>query len=611
MKSIVRKSKVTKIIALPFIFILAFIFSGNLQANQSASGKGLKWQDWTSDLFERARAQNKFVILDLEAVWCHWCHVMEEKTYGNPQVQALLKKKYITVRVDQDGAPDLSSRYGDWGWPATIIFAPDGTEIVKLSGYIPAPRMAFLLQAIIDDPSPGPSVLAEAKITASTTSHLSPAQRKLLRGNYQGVYDKKYGGWGQVHKFIHTDSMQLALADAEAGDDKAKKMARQTLDAALALIDPVWGGVYQYSDERDWKSPHFEKIMSYQADYMRHYAKAYALWGDARYLKAAQNIDRYLKRILTSPNGTFYTSQDADLNKQVDGHKFYALDARARAKAGMPRIDKNVYTRENAWAIRGLVALYNVTNDREVLERALRAANWIVKNHRLKDGFTHSVKDRGGPFLGDNLAMGQAGLDLYAATGARRWLVVAQQAGSFIDRHFKHEGSGYNTAKGSASKVGVFAKPVRQIEENMQLARFANLLYRYQGGKKYRAMGEHVMRYLTAENVTNQRRFLAGILLADREMAKEPVHITIVGAKGDRQSQILHKAGRKYAAQYKRLDWWDAKEGPLPNPDVQYPELDKPAAFACANQICSLPVFTPKGLDKAVRRMIRLSAKRL
>ena len=109
--------------------------------------------------------------------------------------------------------------------------------------------------------------------------------------------------------------------------------------------------------------------------------------------------------------------------------------------------------------------------------------------------------------------------------------------------------AGYISAKVGAAKVGVFAKPVRQIEENMQLARFANLLYRYHGAKKYQSMGHHVMRYLVAENVTNQRRFLAGVLLADREMAKEPVHITIVGAKADPQSQVLHKEGRKYAAQ--------------------------------------------------------------
>src|SRR6202040_3530417 len=109
-------------------------------------------------LFARAKAQHRFVILDLEAVWCHWCHVMDQNTYSNPKVQALLRARYIPVRVDQDSDPALAARYGDWGWPATIVFGPEGEEIVKLRGYVEPDRMVAMLRAIIDDPTPGPSV---------------------------------------------------------------------------------------------------------------------------------------------------------------------------------------------------------------------------------------------------------------------------------------------------------------------------------------------------------------------------------------------------------------------------------------------------------------------
>ncbi len=129
----------------------------------SADDKGLVWEEWSPELFARAQAEQRFVILDLAAVWCHWCHVMEETTYADSKVVDLLKAKYLTVRVDQDANPDLSNRYGDWGWPATIVFAPDGTEIVKRRGYIAPEPMAGLLQAIIEDPSPGPSVLPSPK----------------------------------------------------------------------------------------------------------------------------------------------------------------------------------------------------------------------------------------------------------------------------------------------------------------------------------------------------------------------------------------------------------------------------------------------------------------
>ncbi len=118
--------------------------------------KLIKWRDWSDDLFARAEAEKRVVILDLEAVWCHWCHVMEQTTYASAQVADLINAHYIPVRVDQDANPDLANRYGDWGWPATMVFAPDGTEIVKRRGYIPPVFMISMLDAIVKDPSPGP-----------------------------------------------------------------------------------------------------------------------------------------------------------------------------------------------------------------------------------------------------------------------------------------------------------------------------------------------------------------------------------------------------------------------------------------------------------------------
>ncbi|NOJ41976.1 DUF255 domain-containing protein [Bradyrhizobium australiense] len=126
-----------------------------LAASPSFASDGPKWSDWGDDLFTRAQAEQRFVILDLEAVWCHWCHVMEKTTYTNPEVRESLGAKYIPVRVDQDANPDLSSRYGDWGWPATIVFGPEGTEIAKIGGYIEPERMQALLRQSSTIPRPG------------------------------------------------------------------------------------------------------------------------------------------------------------------------------------------------------------------------------------------------------------------------------------------------------------------------------------------------------------------------------------------------------------------------------------------------------------------------
>jgi uncharacterized protein YyaL (SSP411 family) len=268
-------------------------------------------------------------------------------------VVALLKSKYLPVRVDQDANPDLSSRYGDWGWPATIIFAADGTEIVKWRGYLPPERMAALLQAVIEDPSPGPSVVEQAEIVPAESPLLDKAQRAELLRRSDAGYDTVHGGFGPFQRFIDTDSMDLLLTGAEKGDPMAAKRARQTLDAALALIDREWGGIYQYSDALDWSSPHYEKIMWYQANGLRQYVQAYALWKDPRYLAAAEDLKRFLLTKLRSAEGAFYTSQDADIDETMPGKSFYALSAEERAKLGRePRIDTHIYARENGWAMR-------------------------------------------------------------------------------------------------------------------------------------------------------------------------------------------------------------------------------------------------------------------
>jgi hypothetical protein len=571
----------------------------------SAAGEPLQWQSWNKSIFEQAEAEGRFVLLDLEAVWCHWCHIMEETTYADPEVVALIRERYLPVRVDQDANPDLANRYGPWGWPATIIFSAQGEELAKMRGYLPPERMASLLQAFIDDPTPGPSVIEAIEHVPAQSALLAEDARKRLQKRFEASYDDENGGWGTYHKYIDADSMDLALASAEKGDDRAIAMARQTLDAALALFDPEWGGVYQYSDQVDWQSPHFEKIMWYQAHYLRHYSQTYTLWHDRRHLEAARSIVRYLTTRLWSPAGAFFTSQDADVDATTPGRVFYALSDAERRKLGRaPRIDTNIYARENGWAISALVAYYSVTNDADVLDHAERAARWVLAHRNLSGGgFAHGPSDRGGPFVGDTLAMGEAGLALYAATGKREWLQTASKAGDFIAETFKHASGGYVTAKKPAATVGVFAEPSKLIEEQIALTRFFNRLYRYLGRTTDRAHAEHALRYLLSDTVLDTPRPLPGLLLAVDEFAHEPTHITIVGHKDDPKAMALHAAGRAIPALYKRLDWWDKREGRLPNPDVTYPELEEAAAFACSQRICSLPTFDAEGLRAAIASM--------
>jgi uncharacterized protein YyaL (SSP411 family) len=245
--------------------------------NLFVSSLAFLWGEWSTGVFARAKAENRFVLLDLGAVWCHWCHVMEETTYRDPAVVRLIRSRYLPVRVDQDANPDLSNRYEDYGWPATIVFAPDGTELAKRRGYLPPEQFAALLQAFIDDPKPGPSVVPATQVVPVAQAALDPASQKALVAEYFALYDDQHGGWGTMHKFMDADSIEYALRGALNGDTSLVGIAKRTLDAATALLDPVWGGVYQYSVGPTWNDPHFEKIMSFQASYLRAYSRLWPL----------------------------------------------------------------------------------------------------------------------------------------------------------------------------------------------------------------------------------------------------------------------------------------------------------------------------------------------
>jgi uncharacterized protein len=569
---------------------------------QAAFAAPIAWQtEWNEGLFVQAAKDHRFVILDLHAVWCHWCHVMDEKTYSDPKVRALIAKRYVAVSVDADGDPDLTSRYGDWGWPATIVLAADGSEIVKRRGYIPPEQMASLLQAIIDDPSPGPSVTPAVVITHHA-GRLTSQERYRLTQTYQQVYDGRHGGWGEAHKFIDAAAMELTYSNADAGDAASIKRARQTLDANLRLIDPVWGGVYQYSDEVDWNSPHFEKLMSFQADDLRLYSEAYSRWKDPRYLAAAQSLYGYMTTFLAAPDGGFYVSQDADVSRQISGHDYYPRDDAARRTLGMPRIDAHEYARETGWAIRALCKYYDVTGEQSALDKAEQAAHWAIVARSLPSGaFRHDNQDRGGPFLDDALAMSQAFVALYRSTGDRQWLVRAGTVLRFIDANLRDPDAGYSAAPYFARQRGVFREAVRQPEQNAALVRVASLLHHYTGEIRYQKMATHGMKYLAAFAKAAPTQLRAEILLADRELAAAPIHITVVGHKADPAAQALHSAALRYPSDYLQIDWWDPDEGRLPNPQIQYPPLERAAAFACSAAACSMPVYDAAGIETAVR----------
>jgi uncharacterized protein YyaL (SSP411 family) len=540
------------------------------------------------------------VLLDLEAVWCHWCHVMDVTTYRDPQVIALIRDHYIAVRVDQDANPELASRYQDYGWPATIVFNADGGEIIKRQGYFRPAQMASILQATVNDPTPGPSVLNSHPLD-SGDGNSSASTESLVRQLWAG-YDAKLGGWGTDQKFLDWNNVEYCLAAARTGDSRARQAAQQTLQGQLKLIDPVWGGVDQYSAEGDWDHPHFEKIMQFQAENMRIYAVAFAQLGDPVYRQTAEGIARYVRSFLTSPNGAFYTSQDADLVPGEHAAAYFQLDDAARRKLGVPRVDTHIYSRENGWCIEALVSLFAYTGDADARAQALRAADWILHNRAMPGGgFRHGDTADPSPNLGDTLAMGRAFLALYEVTSDRTWLPRAEDAASFIDTHLAHRvhGTTIGYAATEPRAEQRFA-PQPDFDENVSLARFANLLSHYTGNASDHELAENALRFSAAPQVAQARlSAVGGLLLAQKELAREPLHIAIVGRKDDPQARVLFRAALACPVAYKQVEWIDSDSETATSP---YPRLPRAAAYICSHAACSSPAFDVAGLVHTLAR---------
>jgi hypothetical protein len=227
-----------------------------------------------------------------------------------------------------------------------------------------------------------------------------------------------------------------------------------------------------------------------------------------------------------------------------------------------------------------------------------------VQEHRaLPDGgFTHDERDSAGPYLADTLAMARAFLALYTVTAERDWLAKAQAAAAFMDAKFRAS-VGFATAASDAKSA---FPPKPEVDENVALARFANLLGHYTGTDSSRAMARHSMRYLAAPAIIQGQGFAtSGILLADREMSAEPAHLTIVGGKQDPIARALFASALRGAPDFARIEWFDSKEGPLTNADVQYPDLPRAAAFVCANGSCSIPMESPAQFTKKLAQLAR------
>lgn len=304
------------------------------------------WRPWSEAAFQEAREKDRPILLSISAVWCHWCHVMDETTYSDPTVIELIRSEYVPVRVDNDVRPDINQRYNMGGWPTTAFLTPQG-DILTGATYLPPDQMVEALRKVaayyrLHKPEIVSKVLEGRRraggIVAASAGQLDPGLVDRILASVQQAYDATYGGFGTAPKFPHTDAIALLAEQSVLRDEPAlMEMARHTLSrmAGGGTYDHVEGGFFRYSTTQDWSVPHFEKMLEDHAGLVA----ALSLTGQAEIL---DDTIRYLETVLRDPTrGLYAGSQDAD-------EQYYSLDAEGRAARTPPYVDRRVYVAWNA-----------------------------------------------------------------------------------------------------------------------------------------------------------------------------------------------------------------------------------------------------------------------
>jgi len=326
---------------------------------RSAMHQPIQWHEWSEEAFVKAASEDKPILLDIGAVWCHWCHVMDRESYENSSLAAVVNERFIAVKVDRDERPDVDARYqaavqsmsGQGGWPLTAILTPDGKPYFGGTYFPPddrygRPGFERVLRTMADVwknqrdevAETAGSVMAaieHGETFAGRSGTLSLALVDKLVQHAVSQFDPHHGGFGSQPKFPHPSALDLLIdSAARTGDEAARKTVVVTLEkmARGGVYDQLAGGFHRYSVDERWVVPHFEKMLYDNAGLLKNYVHAFQTWVNPEFAAIATDIIRWMDAELTDrERGGFYASQDADVTLDDDGDYFTWTRAEAEA----------------------------------------------------------------------------------------------------------------------------------------------------------------------------------------------------------------------------------------------------------------------------------------
>ena len=315
---------------------------------QSAAHQPIHWYPWGPEAFSAAHSQDRPVLLDIGAVWCHWCHVMDGESYEDPGLAAYLNENFVCIKVDRDERPDVDARYQravqaftrQGGWPLTAFLTPAG-EVFFGGTYFPPegkygqPGFRTVLAGVLDAyRSRRGQIEAQAQaIRKVLDQHLdesapgAPSPELLIEAEKQiaRVFDPVNGGFGSQPKFPHPGAISFLLHRwHDQPDDQSRRIIDRTLEgmARGGMHDQLGGGFHRYSVDAKWIVPHFEKMSYDNSELLKAYLDAHAAFGTEEYAEVSRGIVRWVREVASDPDAGYAASQDADVGLEDDGDYF-------------------------------------------------------------------------------------------------------------------------------------------------------------------------------------------------------------------------------------------------------------------------------------------------
>ncbi|HUG06106.1 MAG TPA: DUF255 domain-containing protein [Candidatus Limnocylindria bacterium] len=569
----------------------------------------INWRSWGDAAFAEAREQNKAVLLAISAVWCHWCHVMDETSYSVPDIIQVINDRFVPVRVDNDERPDVNRRYNMGGWPSTVFLTPEG-EIIHGGTYIPPDQLWQALNGVDQVWSTKRDEIAarvaelreqEAKAQKPKGGELSADIVDTVGALVRGQYDPQFGGFGRSPKFPQVRLVRFLLDEYRRHRyPDVAHMLHKTLGAMAAsgMHDKIEGGFFRYATTREWEIPHYEKMLEDNAELLSVYSEAHRTFPEAGYDRVVRDIVRWMDTLLWRDDvKAFAGSQDAD-------EVYYQLDGAGREKHGAPFVDRTLYTGWNALGISAYLAAAHALSEPRLRDRGLDVLRTIASTMwDPGEGLAHY--DRGeGPrvrdLLGDLAAVLTAQLDAYETGHHPIGIVGAQRVATRMRERLEDiEDGGFFDAP-ERSEPGRVALREKPIEDNAMAADALLRLAALTGDEAWRETAVRTLRSFVG-TYRGWGQFASSYANAIARALTEPLAITVVGPADDAAAKALWDAARSVddpARSVQRL---------VPDTDgARLDQLgyarDRTAAYVCVGTTCSAPLTDEGSLRRELER---------